>query len=70
MPQEAKHWNTEKDDKVVNTEEEVLERWKEYFDEILYVACEESDLPEGCQLGDCKKPIEMDTDHFTMKELR
>jgi len=36
----------------------------------LNVGCEETDLPEGCQLGDCKDPIEMDTGPFTILELR
>ena len=59
-----------KEGKVITTEEEVLERWKEHFYEILNVSCEESDLPEGCQLGDCEDPIEMDTGPFTIQELR
>ena len=59
-----------KEGKVIITEEEVLERWKEHFYEILNVSCEESDLPEGCQLGDCEDPIEMDTGPFTIQELR
>jgi len=42
-------------------EEEVLGRWKEQFYEILNVACEETDLPEGCQLDHCEESIEMDT---------
>ena len=55
-----------KEGKVITTEEEVLERWKE----ILNVSCEESDLPEECQLGDCVDPIEMDRGPFTVQELR
>ena len=48
----------------------MLERWKEHFYEVLNVACDETDLPEGCQLGDCEDPIEMDTGPFTILELR
>ena len=48
----------------------MLERWKEHFYEILNVACEETDLPDGCQLGDCEDPIEMDTGSFTIQEMR
>jgi len=59
-----------KDGKVITTEKEVFERRKEHFYEILNVTCEETDLPEGCQLGDCEDPIEMDTDPFTIQELR
>ena len=59
-----------KEGKVITTEEEVLERWQEHFYEILNVACEEIDLPEGGELGDCVDPIEMDTGPFTIQELR
>jgi len=59
-----------KDGKVITTEEEVLERWEEHFYEILNVACEGTDLPEGCQLGDCEDPIEMGTGPFIIQELR
>ena len=48
----------------------MLERWKEHFYENLKVACEETDLPDGCQLGDCEDPIEMDTGSFTIQEMR
>ena len=48
----------------------MLERWKEHFYEILNVACEETDFPEGCQLDDWEEPIEMDTGPFTIQELR
>ena len=58
------------DSKVITIEEEVLERWKEHFSEILSVACEETYLPDGCQLGDCKDPIEVGTGPFTIQELR
>ena len=34
------------------------------------ISSEESDLCEGYQLGDCEDPIEMDTDPFTIQELR
>ncbi|KAL9971984.1 hypothetical protein ACROYT_G018215 [Oculina patagonica] len=37
-----------KDGTVITTEEEVLERWKEHFYEVLNVACEETGFPEGC----------------------
>jgi len=43
------------------TEEKVLERWKEHFYEILDVSCEETDLPERCQLDYCEESTEMDT---------
>ena len=69
VPQEAKHWNT-KDGKIITTEEEVLVRLKEYFYEILNVACEETELPEGCKLGVCEDSIEMDTGPSTIQELR
>ena len=59
-----------KDGKVITTEEEVLERWKDRFYEILNVACEETDPTEGCQLGECEDPIEMDTGPFTIQEPR
>ena len=59
-----------KEGNVITTEEEVLERWKEHFYEILNVFCEEADLTEGCQLGDCEDPIDMDTGPFTIQELR
>ena len=48
----------------------MLQRWKEHFYKILNVACEETDLPEGCQLGGCEYPIEMDTGPFTIQERR
>ena len=59
-----------KDGKVITTEGKVLERWKEHFYEILNVACEGTDLPEGWQLDDCEQPIEVDTGPFTIQELR
>ena len=59
-----------KDGKVITKEEEVLERWKDHFYEILNVAYEEIDLPEECELGDCVEPMEMDTSPFTIQELR
>ena len=61
-------WTKER--QVINTEEEVLERWKEHFYEILNVSCEKSELLEGCQLGDCEYPIQVDTGPFTIQELR
>ena len=45
----------------------MLERWKEHFYEILNVVCEETDLPEGCQLNDCKEPIDMNTGPFNLQ---
>ncbi|KAL9987722.1 hypothetical protein ACROYT_G002072 [Oculina patagonica] len=59
-----------KDSTVISTEEEVLERWKEHFYEVLSVACEETGVPEGCQLDICEEPIEMDTSPFTIEEMR
>ncbi|KAL9982087.1 hypothetical protein ACROYT_G010881 [Oculina patagonica] len=59
-----------KDGTVITTEEEVLERWKKLFYEVLNVACEETVFPEGCQLDICEEPIEMDTSPFTIEEVR
>ncbi|XP_078352349.1 uncharacterized protein LOC144637055 [Oculina patagonica] len=59
-----------KDGKVITTEEDVLEGWREHFYEVLNVACEESDFPEGCQLDACKGPIEIDTSPFAIQEVR
>ncbi|KAL9964923.1 hypothetical protein ACROYT_G028636 [Oculina patagonica] len=59
-----------KDGTVITIEEEVLERVKEHFYEVLNVACEETGFPEGCQLDICEEPIEMDTSPFTIEEVR
>ena len=37
---------------------------------MLNVACEETDVTNGCQLNKyCTEPIEMDTDSFTIQKL-
>ncbi len=45
-------------------------KWKEHFYEVLSVACEKTDFPEGCQLDVCEESIEMDMSSFTIQEVR
>lgn len=53
-----------KDGKVVIIEEEVFERWKQYFYKVLNLVCEEIDFFEGCQFDVRKEFIEMDIGFF------
>ena len=59
-----------KDGDLLTKEDQVLERWKEHFEEVLNIRSENIDIPEGCNIGENPDIETIDTSQITIDEVK
>ena len=59
-----------KDGQLITEEAEVLERWKEHFQEVLNVPEVQVEMPEGCNIQEAQEESCIDTSPITLDEVK